>query len=102
MIATNHGSLLSLSSLSTSAGLLTDAKTGHDTHTSKKKVKHEIGKAKRIGANRQMETCRGTWALVKEIRGKKTSNTYNVSNPEETEKILVCYRPFQEQFQPST
>lgn len=35
-----------------------------------------------------METCRGTWALIRELRGKKTSNTHIVSNPAETEKLL--------------
>lgn len=55
----------------------------------KEKVKREIDKAKRIWADRQMETCRGTWALVNEVRGKKTSNTHNVANSAETEKLLL-------------
>ena len=36
-----------------------------------------------------METGRGTWSLVKELRGKKTSNVNNVSNPAETENLLL-------------
>ena len=55
----------------------------------KEKVKLEINKAKRIWANRQTETCRGTWTLVNELRGKKTSSTHNTSNPAETNNLLL-------------
>ena len=54
----------------------------------KEKVKLEIKKAKRIWADRQLETCRGTWALVKELQGKNSSNSHLSSSRDETEKLL--------------
>ena len=55
----------------------------------KEKVKHEIDKAKRIWADRQLETCRGTWALVRELQGKNCSNSHIASSRKETEELLL-------------
>jgi hypothetical protein len=54
----------------------------------KAKVKQEIDKAKHIWANRQLKTCKGTWAIVREIQGKNSSNSRITLSNEETKKLI--------------
>ena len=48
-----------------------------------------MAKAKRIWADRQLETCKGTWNLVKELRGKTNALLHDhSSNREELDNLL--------------
>ena len=56
----------------------------------KRKVKSEMLKAKGIWANRQLDSCRGMWNIVKELRGgKNVSRNYQPSNHEDMDNLLL-------------
>jgi hypothetical protein len=56
----------------------------------KRKVKSELLKAKHIWANRQLESSRGMWNIVKELRGKKNvSRNCQPSNQRDIDNLLL-------------
>ena len=56
----------------------------------KRKVKNELIKAKRIWANRQLDSSRGMWNIVKELRGKKNvSLNRQPSNQGDMDNMLL-------------